>query len=619
MVTLRAGCFAAGFLVFFSFSAAAQLGAAPSQLSLPSVLDAYFAWRGGASFEHLQAIHEKGPRDGSGGITDEYWLDRAGRWREELDFGGVKKIRVATPDAAWTVNPSGQAEDDSAGSIRARRRALIEFGDALRGQGGAQVRLLGETRWSPPGGEELLWAVVGVTFGDEDVYDLLIDPATGRLGMFTLEESGQTFTYQYDDWRMVDGVRMPFHTVLRGDPDGRDSRASFLEVNRPVDPSLFSHPRPRGGIVYDGPEKSSGWMNFDLVAGQIHLPVTVNGHPTTAFLDSGAEVSIISPDFADSVGLAAQGNPLGVHGVGPTLENARWVSGATVAIGSLTIRSLTVAALDTSSLAKAAGAPIPLILGDDAFAELVVDLDLPRRRIRFLEPETFSPPPGAVEIPLRRSGGQRSVPVSVEGRAPLQAVFDLGDGDALDLFPDYARSEKLLEDRKASQSLFSGIGGIQTETDIVLRTVTFGAAGMADVPASVWPQRVRGTYSSRVQGVLGVRILGRYRLICDFPHDRLYAVPDPEAIARPFGKNRLGVSWLPDGDDILVMLVAPGSPAAEAGLKAGDKIALIDGRPAKEWQGAAARAALKEGPAGKKVIFTLESGEGRTVTLADYY
>ena len=62
---------------------------------------------------------------------------------------------------------------------------------------------------------------------------------------------------------------------------------------------------------------------------------------------------------------------------------------------------------------------------------------------------------------------------------------------------------------------------------------------------------------------------------------RRLATPDPVPVATPDQPLRLGLSWRPDDaepDSILVSQVAPGSPAARAGLQVGDRIYQIGGR-----------------------------------------
>ncbi|WP_228565731.1 hypothetical protein [Myxococcus sp. CA006] len=80
------------------------------------------------------------------------------------------------------------------------------------------------------------------------------------------------------------------------------------------------------------------------------------------------------------------------------------------------------------------GHPLPVILGKEAFNQLVVDVDFPNRRVAFHEASCFKAPPRAVRLPLVESaGGQRAVQISIEGRPPIPVLFDVGNGGALSL------------------------------------------------------------------------------------------------------------------------------------------------------------------------------------------
>jgi membrane-associated protease RseP (regulator of RpoE activity) len=67
-----------------------------------------------------------------------------------------------------------------------------------------------------------------------------------------------------------------------------------------------------------------------------------------------------------------------------------------------------------------------------------------------------------------------------------------------------------------------------------------------------------------------------------------------------------------------VGFVAPNSPARSAGFKVGDKIALINGKPAQAWP-QTTLANLKYGAIGTTLAFTMEGGGLRQVKLADYF
>ncbi len=193
----------------------------------------------------------------------------------------------------------------------------------------------------------------------------------------------------------------------------------------------------------------------------------------------------------------------------------------------------------------------------------------------------------------------------------------MGDADAVEVFPDYAKAHGLPGARPASQAAGTGIGGVTMEGVAVLRTIAFGGVAFASVPAAFPFRRETPPYPADAEAVVGMGVLSRFHLIVDLPHQRLYLSPNNDAGA-PFKKNRLGLMLDEDGGALDVLFVAPGSPAAGAGLKTGDCITAIDGKPAKMWT-RDLRTALAAGAAGTEVTLTLTSGETKTLTLADYF
>ena len=127
------------------------------------------------------------------------------------------------------------------------------------------------------------------------------------------------------------------------------------------------------------------------------------------------------------------------------------------------------------------------------------------------------------------------------------------------------------------------------------------------MPADIEPPGAGANHSPRTAGDIGGGSLRRFRVIVDYPHDRLLMVAEPDVATAPFARDRLGLSLLEDGADFVVKLVSPGSPAALAGFKADERIALIDGKPPTDWS-LTRRNALTEGPVGTAVTITLEGG-----------
>jgi predicted metalloprotease with PDZ domain len=90
------------------------------------------------------------------------------------------------------------------------------------------------------------------------------------------------------------------------------------------------------------------------------------------------------------------------------------------------------------------------------------------------------------------------------------------------------------------------------------------------------------------------------------------------AARTPFAKDRLGMALRKDGAGVVVKFVSPGSPAAAAGFKAEDHIVAINGKQAAAWSDADL-AQLRFEAAATTVIFTLDGGDVRTVSLAEFF
>jgi hypothetical protein len=201
----------------------------------------YLAWRGGAALDQLQTLHERfyvATTDARS--PGQLWVDHDGRMRRETDRADGREVLVAAPEGAWRLAADGQAAEDPGAYERARRFAALEFGDAFRGRGGASVSSAGKADI-----EDHSWSVIRIGFGDADVYDALIDAQSGALGGYMITEGGVKRTLIFGDWRMIDGVRMPFAQLTRAATTS-EVRVTALELNRSLDPALVERPKPGG-------------------------------------------------------------------------------------------------------------------------------------------------------------------------------------------------------------------------------------------------------------------------------------------------------------------------------------------------------------------------------------
>ena len=369
--------------------------------------------------------------------------------------------------------------------------------------------------------------------------------------------------------------------------------------------------------TFKGGASSTGWIDFDFYDGkQIFIPATINGHDTMVLLATGLPIPDIDKAFAAAVGL----EPTESRKTEGTADHdtTNSIGGVQIQIGALTLPVTTASVVDLTALSEHIGHSLPVLLGDDAFKDLVVDIDFAHRRMAISDPSNVVKPAGAVEVPLIRVQNEHLVPVSIEGATPTQFELGLGNSGEILVYESYYLQHKLVEGRRTSRRLAAGTGGFVPETVATLGRVEFAGVELGEMPAAFIPSSLTGGVSKLISGDIGLPILARFRLIIDYSHDRLYAMPYAEAARTPFPKDRLGLTLNKQDAGFAVRFVAPNSPAQTAGFKIGDEVELIDGNSIQAWN-ETALTDLKYGRTGTNLAFTMKSGSVRQVKLADYF
>jgi len=103
----------------------------------------------------------------------------------------------------------------------------------------------------------------------------------------------------------------------------------------------------------------------------------------------------------------------------------------------------------------------------------------------------------------------------------------------------------------------------------------------------------------------------------DLGHDRLWLKPIGGVPV--FTKDRAGMFVILEEDHFNVLHVTPGSPAARAGLRKGDKLVEIGGERVGPGFYTSKRAGWSREAIGTKVGITKSDGQTVTLILADYF
>ena len=227
----------------------------------------------------------------------------------------------------------------------------------------------------------------------------------------------------------------------------------------------------------------------------------------------------------------------------------------------------------------------------------VVTVDFDERTLTLTDPALFHPPAGAAELALDNVLKSREPVVTARvivggGRAvDGRFLIDEPHPDSLLFATPFVREHDLLA---ASRILTprplpgtaTGVGG-QFDLEIGrVEALQLGPFSLAR-PTAAYATNARGGAFARtdIAGIIGGEVLRRFRMTLDFAHGRMF-LERGKQYAEPFEADASGmkVKSVPESfRRFAVTEVAPGTPAAEAGVQVGDRLLAIDGRADAEW------------------------------------
>jgi hypothetical protein len=223
------------------------------------------------------------------------------------------------------------------------------------------------------------------------------------------------------------------------------------------------------------------------------------------------------------------------------------------------------------------------LLGGNFLVEYVVEVDFPRRRVRFLDPNQYAvaeqtTAPEETVLPLRLVSRRPIVEMEIDGN-PVTLLLDTAASCGVLLGGSVARAAGLESSPAPGLSAVGVKGEIGVEF-AEARSVRVGSLEFRDLPVMVAP---RGLYQQGTanNSLIGLDLLSQVTLRIDYPRRRAWLRREPGAVPMFLGADyRLvrasGALLYRTEDSVFVAVILPGGAADRIGLEPQDVLEGFD-------------------------------------------
>lgn len=543
----------------------------------------------------------------------ETWSAHPDRHYSRTELGPFKLAEGTDGAASWRTDPTtGRvvllADRDL---LESRVSTWFELERwAEPDQGGGRVTVAGVERDST--GAYTVLAIEAPGAAELKPRRLWFADATGLLAKVETARDQAWVVTTLSDWRRAAGRLRPFtnETGISSMPANRmRAEVDSVAVNVDVAGVAFAVPA-EGGAGGNAlawlKQPGTAVLPFDYATRHVWLRASIDGGPEHDFLfDTGASVTVLDSTFAARAGIATEGR-MQAAGAGASGSAAFAKLGSLAVRGpdgdGVELRDLQVAVLSVNPMfAPYFWREMAGILGYDVISRFVVTIDYDRGVLVLRDPKTFRFAGSEAPLPMVMNGVVPALRGTLDGTYEGLFRLDVGSSSTVDLHAPFAKRhgvEKRLSGKR--QVTGAGFGGHFTSTLGRAKSMAFGPWRW-DGPMVSVSHATEGAFASEeFAGNVGNRILERFRVTLDYDGRRVWLEPGARYRERD-SFTRAGALLVREDGRVLARSVLPGSPAAKAGLREGDEVTAVDGRPVGEWKVRELEELFERGENGRRV------------------
>jgi hypothetical protein len=387
------------------------------------------------------------------------------------------------------------------------------------------------------------------------------------------------------------------------------SAAAFRTVDASAQEQVPATPRfERGDSV-----EVRGVEIFDRI---VYFPVSINGFgPYPFVLDTGAgDLSALDEVTARSIGLRSaiigEGGGAGEEVVQVGLADSTTISMPGLSFGNRPLLTLPVRRLDAQWGKRKDG-----LMGGDLLSTLVTRIDYENERVVFHDAATYEYTGPGERIPVEMRGNYIIIRARVllyGAQEPREAMFLLDTGVRLSVFNSpYAKKHALAAQSPKTLTGITGFGIGGASRGIVgrVRGIRIGSFFFEEPVMSFSTDESGALADTSFAGIIGADFLNRFTVVLDYRRSQIF-LEKKSGFDAPFEFDMCGIRFAMEGerfDLFKVFLVYDGTPAALAGIAAGDVVTAVDGRATGSFTREDIREYMQR--EGEAVRFTIERGD----------
>ena len=608
-------------LVIVGAALVSVVGAAHAATDPATVLNAYRAASGGDAWRGKAVMKVEAKLTGQGLTgTDTALTDlQTGNSVERYTLGPASGAEGFDGENAWEQGPNGEVnlQQGGDGLQRARNAAYRNANLWWRADfGGAKVEALA----ARPCGKSTC-TVLEITPKGGLPFQAWFDQSSHLLDRTVLHVGARTTTVSVSDYRIVDGVRVPFKTVVDSGhgPQYLQTVTATSVTFLPAQPvATWAPPASHiKDVAIAGATQTT--FPFRLLNNHIYTDAWVNGKgPLLFIVDTGGE-NILVPSTARSLGIKTEGAMAGT-GVGNKAVSVGLAKVKSLKVGKADFKDQIVYVMDFIPN-DVEGVDIKGMLGFTVFKRFVTRVDYGRHEITLIEPDHFDPKDAGTPVPFVFNGDLPEVEGMFDG-IPGKFDIDTGSRASLTLTGPFAKQHGLRAANPKGVVAVDGwgVGGSSRSYVIRGRELAIGPVKIPGVVTALSLQEKGAFASPAYQGNIGGGVLKRFVVTFDYANHVMYLKPLPQPVDDLDTYDRAGMWVNAAKGGMQVMDVTADGPAAQAGIEVGDVITRVNGKPATSIPVYEFRRMLRDEPPGTSVRFAVKRGNTTreiAVTLRD--